>query len=380
MRPENYEAVNHPPSNEYELFFGPNHPGIEGNYALKVKLHGDQVVSARADGGYLHRGFEKLMEGRLWVQNIALVPRICVPDPVPMEVCYSSAIEELGGIVVPERAKWLRVLQLELSRIASHLFAFGGHAATTGLYTNMYWGFADRDLILDIFEELTGGRVYHIYNIPGGVRRDIPEGYLDRVTTTIDYIESRLPDYDNLLFSNQVLIQRAKGVGVMSQEQALEWGVTGPNLRATGLPFDVRRDDPYLVYDQLEFDIPTEDAGDAWSRTLVRRKELIESIRIIRQVVKRLPEVRGPIRAPIPNPLAWNLPPGEVYTRVESSKGELAYYVVSTGGDKPYRVHVRGPSSMHAVQVLENLTAHARIEDIAQIMFSLDACPPEVDR
>ena len=380
MRPENYEAVNHPPSNEYELFFGPNHPGIEGNYALKVKLHGDQVVSARADGGYLHRGFEKLMEGRLWVQNIALVPRICVPDPVPMEVCYSSAIEELGGIVVPERAKWLRVLQLELSRIASHLFAFGGHAATTGLYTNMYWGFADRDLILDIFEELTGGRVYHIYNIPGGVRRDIPEGYLDRVTTTIDYIESRLPDYDNLLFSNQVLIQRAKGVGVMSQEQALEWGVTGPNLRATGLPFDVRRDDPYLVYDELDFDVPTEQAGDAWARTLVRRAELQQSIRILRQVVERLPGIEGPIRAPIPNPLAWNVPRGETYVRVESSKGELAWFVVSNGGAKPYRTHVRGPSSMHAVQVLENLAKGARIEDVAQIMFSLDACPPEVDR
>lgn len=380
MRPENYEAVNHPPSNEFELFFGPNHPGIEGNYALKVKLNGDQVVSARADGGYLHRGFEKLMEGRLWIQNIALVPRICVPDPVPMEVCYSLAVEELGGITVPERAQWIRVLQLELSRIAAHLFTFGGHAATTGMYSNMYWGVADRDQILDLFEELSGGRVYHIYNIPGGVRRDIPAGYLERVTRTLDYIESRLPDYDNLFFTNQVFVQRARGIGAMSQEQALEWGVTGPNLRATGLAFDVRRDDPYLVYDQLEFDIPTEQAGDAWARTLVRRRELVQSIRIVRQVVERLPRVGGPIRALIPNPLAWNLPAGEDYTRVESSKGELAYYVVSTGGDKPYRVHVRGPSAMHAVQVLENLTAHARLEDIAQIMFSLDACPPEVDR
>lgn len=380
MRPENYEAVNHPPSNEFELFFGPNHPGIEGNYALKVKLNGDQVVSARADGGYLHRGFEKLMEGRLWIQNIALVPRICVPDPVPMEVCYSLAVEELGGITVPERAQWIRVLQLELSRIAAHLFTFGGHAATTGMYSNMYWGVADRDQILDLFEELSGGRVYHIYNIPGGVRRDIPAGYLERVTRTLDYIESRLPDYDNLFFTNQVFVQRARGIGAMSQEQALEWGVTGPNLRATGLAFDVRRDDPYLVYDQLEFDIPTEQAGDAWARTLVRRRELVQSIRIVRQVVERLPRVGGPIRALIPNPLAWNLPAGEDYTRVESSKGELAYYVVSTGGDKPYRVHVRGPSAMHAVQVLENLAACARLEDIAQIMFSLDACPPEVDR
>ncbi|MGB0713776.1 MAG: NADH-quinone oxidoreductase subunit D [Gammaproteobacteria bacterium] len=380
MRPSDYQAVNHPPSNEYELNFGPNHPGIEGNYALKVKLHGDTIVSARADGGYLHRGFEKLMEGRLWVQNIALVPRICVPDPVPMEVCYSLAIEDLGGLEVPERAQWIRVLQLELSRIAAHLFTFGGTAATTGMYTPSYWGVADRDLILDLFEELSGGRVYHIYNIPGGVRRDLPEGYEQRVSDFLDYLESRLPEYDDLLFKNPVFVRRAKGAGVMSQEQALEWGVTGPNLRATGLALDVRRDDPYLVYDQLDFEVATEDAGDSWARTLVRRTELRESARICRQVLKALPDIGGPIRSPIPNPLAWNLPAGDTYARVESSKGELAYFVVSNGGDKPYRVHIRGPSTMHAVTTLEKLVTGGRVEDVAQIMFSLDACPPEVDR
>jgi NADH-quinone oxidoreductase subunit D len=380
MRPENYEATRHPPSNEYELNIGPNHPGIEGNYAVRLKLHGDTVIEARADAGYLHRGFEKLMEGRLWIQNLAITPRICVPDPVPMEVSYVMAVEDLCGLEVPERAQWLRVLQLELSRIAAHLFTFGGHAATTGMYTTMFWGIADRDLILDCFEELCGGRVYHIYNIPGGVRRDIPEGFLDRVTHTIDYIESRLPDYDNLMFTNQVFVKRAKGVGVINQQQALDWAVTGPNLRATGLGFDVRRDDPYLVYDQLDFDIPTEQAGDAWARTLVRRKELMESIKIIRQVIEKLPSIPGPIRCPIPNPLAWNVPAGSTYTRVESSKGELSWYVVSDGGERPYRTHVRGPSQMHAVQVLERLAVGCRIEDVAQTMFSLDACPPEVDR
>lgn len=380
MRPENYEARHHPPSNEYELNFGPNHPGIEGNYALRVKAHGDQVLEARADGGYLHRGFEKLMEQRLWIQNIALVPRICVPDPAPMEVCYSMGVEALCGLEVPVRAQWLRVLQLEMSRVAAHLFTFGGHAATTGMYSPMHWGVADRDLVLDLFEELTGGRVYSIYNIPGGVRRDVPEGFLGRLSSTLDYLDSRLPDYDNLLFTNQVFVTRARGIGAMTQQQALEWGVTGPNLRATGLPFDVRRDDPYLVYDELDFEIPTEDAGDAWARTLVRRGELQQSIRILRQVVERLPGVAGPIRAPIPNPLAWNVPKGDAYVRAESSKGELGWYLVSDGGARPYRTHVRGPSAMHAVQVLEGLVKGARIEDVAQIMFSLDACPPEVDR
>ena len=380
MRPENYQAVKLPDSHEYELFIGPNHPGIEGNYAFKLVLNGDRVISGKADAGYLHRGFEKLMEGRLWIQNLALVPRICVPDPVPMEVVYSLAVEDLEGITVPERAQWIRVLQLELSRIAAHLFTFGGHAATTGMYTPMFWGIADRDLILDLFEELTGGRVYHIYNIPGGVRKDIPDGFLDKVSALLDYLESRQNDYDNLLFTNQVFVHRAKGVGILSQENALDYGVTGPNLRATGLPFDVRKDDPYLIYDQLDFDVPVQKAGDAWSRILVRRDELFQSVRILRQVIQKLPEVGGDVRAYIPNPLSWNVNAGETYARVESSKGELAYYVVSNGTEKPYRVHVRGPSSMHAVQTLEFLSKGARIEDVAQIMFSLDACPPEVDR
>ncbi|MFZ0790931.1 MAG: NADH-quinone oxidoreductase subunit D [Chromatiaceae bacterium] len=380
MRPENYEARKQPPSHEYELNIGPNHPGIEGNYAFKLRLHGDRVIEGRADAGYLHRGFEKLMEGRLWIQNLAITPRICVPDPAPMEVSYVLAVEDLCGLEVPERALWLRVLQLELSRIAAHLFTFGGHAATTGMYTPMFWGVADRDLILDLFEELCGGRVYSIYNIPGGVRRDMPDGFIERVANTMDYIESRLPDYDNLMFTNQVFVKRARDCGPISQEQALEWGVTGPNLRATGLKFDVRRDDPYLVYDQIDFEIPTEQAGDALARALVRRSELKESIRIVRQVLARLPGITGPIRCPIPNPLAWNVPAGSTYTRVESSKGELAWYVVSNGGERPYRTHVRGPSQMHAVQVLEKLSVGCRIEDVAQIMFSLDACPPEVDR
>jgi NADH-quinone oxidoreductase subunit D len=380
MRPENYKAIPHPPSHEYELNFGPNHPGIEGNYALKLKLDGDIVVEAKADGGYLHRGFEKLMEGRLWMQNIALVPRICVPDPVPMEVVYSLGVEELCGFEVPERAQWLRVLQLELSRIAAHLFTFGGHAATTGMYSNMFWGVADRDLVLDLFEVLTGGRIYHMYNVPGGVRRDMPQGFIERTSQLLDYLDKRLQDYDNLFFGNAVFINRARNVGTLTQEQALSWGVTGPNLRACGLQLDVRQDDPYLIYDELEFDIPVETGGDALARALVRRSELVQSIRIVRQVLERLPSIKGPIRCPLPNPLAWNVPPGESYPRVESSKGELCFYIVSNGGDKPYRVHVRGPSSMHAVQVLERLSVGARLEDIAQTMFSMDACPPEVDR
>ena len=380
MRPENYRPVEHPASHEYELYFGPNHPGIEGNYALRIRLMGDEVQDAVADGGYLHRGFEKLMEERLWIQNVALVPRICVPDPVHMEETYSQAVERLGGLEVPERAQWIRVMMLEMSRICAHLFTFGGNSATIGLYTNMFWGVSTRDLFLDLFEEITGARVYHMYITPGGVRRDLPAGILDKLSDLLDLVERRTPEFDDLFFDNVVVINRATGCGTLSQKDALAWGVTGPNLRACGLPFDVRRDDPYLKYEEIEFDVPTESGGDALARMRVRRAEVVQSIRILRQAIARLRTVEGPIRCPLPNPLAWNVPLGDAYARVESSKGELAFFVVSNGGDKPWRVHVRGPSQMHAVQVLENMLKGARLEDIAQIMFSLDACPPEVDR
>jgi NADH-quinone oxidoreductase subunit D len=380
MRPENYKPIKHPPSHEYELYFGPNHPGIEGNYAIRVRLKGDVIQEALTDAGYLHRGFEKIMEERLWVQNVALVPRICVPDPVPMEETYARSIEMLGGIEVPERAKWIRVMLLEMSRITAHLFTFGGNAATIGLYTNMFWGVTMRDYFLDLFEEITGARIYHMFITPGGVRRDLPRGVLDRVSRMLDELERRAPEFDDLFFENAVVINRATGVGRLNQEQALAWGVTGPNLRACGLAHDVRRDDPYLVYPELAFDIPTESEGDALARMRVRRAEVVQSIAILRQVIARLPSIKGPVRAHLPNPLAWNVPAGEAYARTESSKGEVAFYAVSTGSAKPWRVHVRGPSQMHAVQVLERLLVGSRIEDVAQIMFSLDACPPEVDR
>jgi len=363
---------------EYNLFIGPNHPGVEGNFALKLTLEGDTIVKAKTEAGFLHRGFEKLMEERLFIQNIAIVCRICVPDPDPNEENYARAIEALADIEVPRRAQFIRVLVLELSRLASHLFTFGGHAGTIGLYTMPNWSISDRDRILDLFEELTGGRVYHIYNMPGGVRRDFPAGFASRVRDVLDYIEGRLPDYDNLFFNNRILRKRAVGIGVLPRERAMEWGTTGPNLRAAGFAHDVRKDDSYEVYNELEFDIPTLKDSDAYSRLMIRRKEVVQTIGIIRQVLDKIPE--GPVWNKQPNPLKWRVPAGDVYVRSESSKGEYAYYMVSDGGVRPYRVHVRGASVTHGVHILENLLVGTRIEDASQLMFSLDACPPEVDR
>jgi len=363
---------------KYELFIGPNHPGMEGNYSVQLELEGDMITNAKAEGGFLHRGFEKLMEERLFIQNIALVPRICVPDPDPNEENYARAVEEVAGIEVPKRAKYIRTLVLELSRIASHLFIFGGHAATIGLYTMPNWTIADRDRILDLFEELTGGRVYHIYILPGGVRRDIPFGFEKRVHEVMDYIESRMDDYDNLMFESALFHNRSKGVCVLTQEQAKSWGATGPVLRATGLAADCRKDDPYEIYEKLNFEIPVMSEGDAYARAMVRRMELEQSISIVRQVIDSLPA--GPVWNKLPNPLKWRVPAGDAYARTESSKGEYAYYLVSDGGQKPYRVHVRGASTTHGVHILQNLLIGSRLEDAAQIIFSLDACAPEIDR
>ena len=373
-----FPGADAPENREYNLFIGPNHPGIEGNFALKLTLEGDTIVKARTDAGYLHRGFEKLMEQRLYMQNVAIVPRICVPDPDPNEENYARAIEAIAHIEVPRRAQFIRVMMLELSRIASHLFGFGGVAGTLGLYTMPNWSISDRDRILELFEMLTGARVYHIYIIPGGVRRDLPDGFVRRVRETLSYIESKLPEYDNLMFENKIVRKRATGIGVIPPEKALEWGVTGSNLRAAGFAYDVRVDDPYEVYDELEFDIPVARESDVYARMAVRRREVVESIRIIRQVLDRMPA--GPVWNKQPNPLKWKLPAGDAYVRTESSKGEYAYYMVSDGDVRPYRVHVRGASSTHGVHVLEKLLVGARIEDASEIMFSLDACPPEVDR
>jgi len=363
---------------EYTLFIGPNHPGIEGNYALHLSLEGDIIKRAKTEGGFLHRGFEKLMEQRLWIQNVAIVCRICVPDPDPNEENYARAIELLSGIDVPLRAKYIRTLVLELSRIASHLFILGGIAGTIGLYTMPNWSIADRDRILELFEELTGGRVYHIYIIPGGVRRDLPKGFLDRVSRTMDYIEKRLKDYERLFFTNSLLLKRTRNVGVMKKEEALEWAATGPNLRACGVEEDVRKNQSYEAYADIDFDIPVYESGDCLARTLARRDEIKESIKIIRQIIGKIP--KGNVWNKLPNPLKWKVPAGEVFVRTESSKGEYGYYVVSNGGRKPYRVNVKGASMTHGTFILENILEEERLEDVSLIMFSLDACPPEIDR
>jgi len=363
---------------EYDLFIGPQHVGITGNFNVRLTLEGDTVVRAVANPGYLHRGFEKLMEYRLWLMNSTMVCRICVPDPDVNEAGYAMAIDQLMGWEIPERAKYIRTIVLELSRIQGHLLWMGGYAASLGLYMLPHWSIADRDLILELFEKLTGGRVYHIFIWPGGVRWDIPQGFKEQTLKVMDTIESHLKDYDNLLFRNSIYLERTRGIGVIRKEDAIEWGVTGPNLRASGIRADTRVDDPYAAYPYLDFEIPVMDEGDSYARGIIRRIEIEESIKIIRQAFKQMPE--GPVSVPLPNPLHWNVPAGDTFAKVESTKGEFGYYAVSTGGTMPRRVHVRGPSYTHGVYVAEHLLPGKNIADVSQILFSLDVCPPDIER
>ncbi len=363
---------------ETTLYLGPQHPGVTGNMMVKLKVAGDTVVKAETHVGYLHRAFEKLMEVRSWMQCFPIVCRICVPEPDPNEENLARAIEEIEGREVPERAKYIRVMVLELARLSSLLLWMGGQSGSAGLYTMPQWTVGDRDYILDLFEELTGGRVYHMYIWAGGVRRDLPEGFADKVLRTMDYLESRLPDYDNLMFNNAIFQKRAKGVGVIPKEKALEWGVVGPPLRGCGIKHDVRIDEPYEVYDKLNFIVPTYEGGDVWARAMVRRQEFEQSISIIRQVIEKMP--KGEYYNKVPNPLNWQIPAGEAYVKTESVRGEFGYYVVSDGSFKPRRVHVRGAAYVHGVSLLEKILVGENIADVSFIMNSLGVCPPEIER
>jgi NADH-quinone oxidoreductase subunit D len=360
------------------LYIGPQHPGITGNMMIRLKVEGDTIVKATTEVGYLHRAFEKLQEKRNWLQSFTLMCRFCVPETDPMEELYARAVEAIEGREVPERAKYIRVMVLELARLASFMLWYGGQNGSLGLYTMGQWSVGDRNYILDLFEELTGGRVYHMYIWPGGVRRDLPKGFEQKVLKTMDYLEKRLDDYDALMFDNAIFKKRTKGVGIVDKEKAVENGVVGAVLRGCGIKSDIRIDEPYEVYDKLDFIVPTQEGADIWARALVRRQEARQSIRIIRQVIDMMPG--GPVYNKIPNPQKWTLPKGDAYVRVESVRGEIGMYAVSDGGLNPRRIHVRGAAYVHAITLLEDVLVGENIADVSAIMNSLGTCPPEIER
>jgi NADH-quinone oxidoreductase subunit D len=366
-----------PEKAEYDFYFGPAHPG-SGNFGVKLKIDGEKVVSARADPGYLHRGFEKLMEYRLPLQNAVLSDRLCILEAMNWNLIHAEAVDELMQIDVPERAQYIRVIMAELSRIQSHIIWYGVFSLATGFDTGFKIAFGYRDYIMDLFELVSGGRVYPAgYLCPGGVRRDFPDTAEEKISTVLNQMEEmvKLEELENPSY-----LPRTEGVGVLSVEDAIRLGATGPVLRASGMKTDVRKDEPYEVYDTMDFDIPVKTKGDAYARNRIGIEEMKQSIRIVRQALDELPG--GEVRASTFKKPKLNIkiPAGEVYVRNEVARGEAGMYMVSDGGKTPYRVKIRGPDFLHMIPVLEFLLKGAEIADIPAIYWSLNICPADMDR
>ena len=362
-----------------KLWQGPQHPGITGNMSVELTVCGDEVVEGRTHVGYLHRGFEKLMERRSFIQVFPIVCRVCVPEPDFNEYCYAAAVEELAGIEVPEMAKWIRTLILEMGRFNSYMMSIGGQAGSLGLGIVGQWTYYLRDIMLDRFEELSGARIYHMFILPGGVRGHLPEGFADRMEEVLATAERYLDDIEKVMFRNVVFRRRTKGVGYIDPKLFEPYGVTGPNARAGGVAKDVRKDSPYLVYDRLDFEVQTGTDSDIYTRADVRFRDTKETIKLIRQILRDMPRT-GDVMARIPNVLHWKIPRGETYIRGESSRGEYGYYLVTDGSGYPRRVNVRGPSYTHAMALLEHLIPGTNISDVAALMVSLHTYPPEIER
>lgn len=362
-----------------KVWQGPQHPGITGNMSLELIICGDEIVDCKTHVGYLHRGFEKLMERRKYIQCFPIVCRICVPEPDFNEYLFAAATEELAGIEIPERAKWIRALNLEMARLTSFLMWVGGQAGSFGMGTIGQWTVTLRDYMLDRFEELSGGRIYHMYMLPGGVRADLPEGWSAQLLDTLSLIEKTLGDVELAMMHNAVFKKRAVGLGYIDPAMVEPYGITGPNARAAGIKRDIRKDSPYLVYDQLDFEVITGTRSDAYERCRVRIAEMYQSIDLIRQILDRMPK-EGPFFQKLPNVLHWKIPAGQTYLRAECTRGEYGFFVQSDGSDKPRRVCVRGPSYTHAVALMQRLAVGCNIADTAGLMVSLHTYPPEVER
>jgi NADH-quinone oxidoreductase subunit D len=362
-----------------KLWQGPQHPGITGNMSVELTVCGDEVVEGKTHVGYLHRGFEKLMERRTFIQVFPIVCRVCVPEPDFNEYCYAAAVEDLAGIEAPEMAQWIRALILEMGRFNSYMMYMGGQSGALGLGVVGQWLTYVRDLMLDRFEELTGARIYHMFILPGGVRAHLPDGFAERMEGVLKLAERYLDDTERSMFHNVVFKRRTQGVGVIDPALFEPYGVTGPNARAGGVAKDVRKDSPYLVYDQLDLEVQTAQVSDIYNRAHVRYRDIRQSISLIRQILKKMPKT-GEVMAKLPNVLHWKIPRGETYIKGECSRGEYGYYLVADGSGYPRRVNVRGPSYTHAMALLEHLIPGTNIADVAALMVSLHTYPPEIER
>ena len=372
------EQYTSPPASEqiYTLNLGPQHPSTHGVLRILLDLDGEFIIKSDPVIGYGHRGHEKMGENRLYSQFLPNTSRMDYLSGMIYNHGFVLAVEKLAGIEVPERAKYIRVIASELNRISSHLLWFGAYVMDLGGFTPFLYAFDDREQILDILDSVSGSRLTYSYCRFGGVSRDADARFVDKTRAFLTRMESRWADYESLVTKNIIFINRTKGVGVIDKELARQYGVTGPSLRAIGIPYDVRKVEPYEVYDRFDFEIPTGTRGDALDRYNVRFSEMQQSCRIIDQALDHLPA--GPFLAE-KVPLRLKPPVGEVYFPFESARGLVAYYLVSDGSSTPYRCHIRVPS-LGNLNALNEVFPDTLVADAISILGSIDVVVPEIDR
>ncbi len=361
---------------EFQINMGPHHPSTHGVCRMVLTLDGEKVKKIEPVIGYLHRSMEKMCENRTYAQCVPLMDRLEYVTAMSCGEMFAGAVEKLGEIEVPERAQYIRTIMLELNRIASHLIFFGVTAMDIGAYTPFLYGLRERELIIDLFESVCGQRLTYNYIRIGGVSRELPDGWESECRNAIRIIGEKLPDYEGLLNENPIWVRRMKTIGYLPPQLAIDYGVSGPNLRAAGVDYDIRRDDTYLIYDKLDWKPQVRNNSDCFDRYIIRLDEIRESIRIIEQALDALPEGDIMAKGVTAN---YKAPAGEVYHRVENSRGELGCYLQSDGSKKPVRVKLRG-GSYNSLQVMPFFATDCFVADLVAIFATMDIILPEVDR
>ena len=395
-----FEVVDQALDSQMTLSMGPQHPSTHGVLRLELQLDGEMVIKAVPDIGYLHTGMEKLFEYKKYQQGIVITDRMDYLNPLGNNLVYVMAAEKLLNLEIPERAQTIRVLFCELQRIASHMVWLGTHALDLGAMSPFFYCFRQREKILNLIEAASGGRMTPSYFRIGGLMMDLPAGFERRCRQFLEDFPAALDLLDTLITGNTIWQSRTKGIGVITADEAIDWGLTGPCLRGSGVDLDLRRDNPYSGYETYDFEVPVERDGDVWARFKVRMRELVESYKIVRQALDRLKP--GPIKADAPKVVlpdrddmrkhmdslihhflivaeGFNVPEGEVYHAIEASKGELGVYMKSNGGPKPERVHFRGPSFVN-LAALPVMSEGEMVADVVAIIGSLDIVLGEIDR
>jgi NADH dehydrogenase I D subunit len=368
---------------------GPQHPSTHGVFRLRLTLDGEKIIDADMVMGYLHRSMEKLAEERTYTQNIPFTDRTDYLAAMTGNLAYVIAVEKLCAIEAPERAQWLRTIMCELQRIASHCMAVGIFANDCGAWqTPVMHMLRDREKVLDLFEMACGARLTLNYMRIGGVSRDVPPEFMPAAQKLIKELPKKLAEYEDLLLENEIIVERSRGIGVLTPEQAMAHSVSGPMLRASGVAWDIRKADPYAAYDKVDFDIAVGVHGDVYDRFVVRLAEMRQSVKILEQALDLIPE--GPVHAQLPTatvqpidqpvaPLAIRPPAGEAYGRIESPRGELGFYLVSDGSPAPFRFHIRSPSYINLTP-LKLMSVGGTVADAIVILGSVDIIVGEVDR